>query len=177
MYYAILNYDALGSFPAHVLGRAPLPAHGGVQRLHGQRRRRRVDVAVRVHVGLLRARVGRAVLHARLHVHHLQVVELLLRRHAVPVEPVAADDVRVEVGRHARARRHLHVLHRTQVACNTTNDTFNFIFFFETVQNIISIVVKEMSYALQSKKEDIRPTNAYYCCMFSEDGGYRAQQL
>lgn len=92
-----------------------LPAHGGVERLHGERRRR-VDVAV-VHVGLLRPRVG-AVLHGGLHVHHLQVVELLLRRHAVAVEPVLADDVRVQVGRHARARRHLHVLHRAQVACN-----------------------------------------------------------
>lgn len=94
-----------------------LPAHGGVEGLHGEGGRR-VDVPVRVHVGLLRARVGRGVLHAGLHVHHLhgQVVELLLRRHAIPVEPVLADDVRVQVGRHARARRHLHVLHRAEVA-------------------------------------------------------------
>lgn len=100
-----------------------LPAHGGVERLHGERRRR-VDVAIRVHVGLLRARVGARVLHARLHVHHLhrQVVELLLRRHAVAVQPVLADDrVRVQVGRHARpGRRHLHVLHWAQVTCEWT---------------------------------------------------------
>lgn len=107
---------------------ALLPAHGGVEGLHGERRRRRVDVAVRVHVGLLRARVGAAVLHARLHVHHLQVVELLLRRHAVPVEPVLADDVRVQVRRHARARGHLHVLHRTQVTWKTLTCMSNQLF-------------------------------------------------
>lgn len=98
-----------------------LPAHGGVERLHGERRRRRVvDVAVGVDVGLLRARVGRAVLHGVGRRHHLQVVELLLRAHAVAVEPVLADDVRVQVGRHARRRRHLHVLHRAQVTCRHT---------------------------------------------------------
>lgn len=85
--------------------------------MHGEGRRRGVDIAVGVHVGLLRSRVGPRVLHGGLDVHHLdgQVVELLLRRHAVPVQAVLADDrVRVQVGRHPGPWGcHLHVLHRT----------------------------------------------------------------
>lgn len=100
-----------------------LPAHGRVEGGHGEGGRG-VDVAgVGVHVGLLGAGVSSGVLDSWLDIHHLhgQIVELLLRRHPVAVEPVLADvvrdDVRVQVGRHARAGAHLHVLHRTQVAC------------------------------------------------------------
>lgn len=76
---------------------------------------RGVDIPVSIDVRLLSPWVGARVLDPGLHVHHLdgQVVELLLRRHPVAVEAVLADDVRVEVGRHARAGAHLHVLHRT----------------------------------------------------------------
>lgn len=94
-----------------------LPTHRRVQSLHGQGRRWRVDVAVGINVRLLGPRVGAGVLHSRLDVHHLdgQVVELLLRRNAVSVQAVLANDrVRVQVGRHPRPWScHLHVLHRT----------------------------------------------------------------
>lgn len=94
-----------------------LPTHRGVQSLHGEGRRWRVDVAVGVDVRLLGPRVGARVLHSWLDIHHLdgQVVELLLWRHAVPVQAVLADDrVRVQVGRHPGAWGcHLHVLHCT----------------------------------------------------------------
>lgn len=73
----------------------------------------RVDVSVCVDVGLLGPGVGAGdgVLHRGLDVHHLEVGAELLLRHAVPVEAVLADEVRVQVGRHARAWGHLHVLH------------------------------------------------------------------
>lgn len=85
--------------------------------MHGEGRRWWVDVAVGVDVRLLGPRVRARILHSRLDVHHLdgQVVELLLRRHAIPVETVLADDrMRVQVGRHPGPWGcHLHVLHWT----------------------------------------------------------------
>lgn len=85
--------------------------------MHSEGRRWGVDVTVGVDVRLLGPGVGPRVLHGWLDVHHLdgQVVELLLRRHAVAIQAVLADDrVRVQVRRHPRpGGGHLHVLHWT----------------------------------------------------------------
>lgn len=86
-----------------------LPTHRGVQCLHSEGGW--VYVSVGIHIRLLSPWVRAGVLDRGLHIHHLQVCAELLLRHAVTVESILADEVRVQVGRHARAGRHLHVLH------------------------------------------------------------------